>query len=564
LTEGNSQKERGEEEAGTDLLTSPIERTLVNRLFVIGGPLGLLVAILLSLWVSYLRVQSSVIVQVDQQWIAGAQLAIRAQLVDGKLSGVENTRVEMAIRSGDGTAVMLGQLDPAPKGGLAQGTFVVPDLPDGVADLELRFTAPGKPAVEESISIQVADEPTAREGTHTVSASTLQWGDDTDPQPTGMRIDLRPQGRLLAGFTNHLLVRITHEDGLPWPGPVEVVLIDGEFVGKRGQEEDPPRLVSGGTNALGLLEVSGPLTSEVLRVEVRVLGAEDPSKVVHRRRFRMVSYAGAVNVDLGRLGLGSSTPVEIHARGLSGKRPVFVDVYDQWGSWIDTLQPPVVGAEPPRQWQLPEVKPGIVQFEAYHYTNSPGESTAIARLQITDGDPDSSATLAPLIERQRGRLDLARIERGFDAAHERAYLDALAKADVAPADVALARGWLLGTLPVQVFGPPTALVTRAREESLLAAERRTWTLGLRWFMLGGGGLFLAAMTALMLRSHALAAERTMRELQSLVGDEELIDIRRHIRAALRGALLRGAGVIAVMAGALILTVMLLENLLWEF
>jgi hypothetical protein len=379
-----------------------------------------------------------------------------------------------------------------------------------------------------------------------------------------MRIDLRPQGRLLAGFTNHLLVRITHDDGAPWTGPIEVVLVDGEFAGKKGQENDPPRLVLGGTNALGLLAVSGPLTSEVLRIEVRVLGAEDPGDVVHRRRFRMVSYAGAVNVDLGRRGLDSSAPVEVRARGLSGKRPVFVDVYDRGGAWIDTLQPPVIGAEPPRQWRLPEVEPGIVQFEAYHYTNSPGESTAIARLQITDGDPGSPATLAPLIERQRARLDLPRVERSFDAAHERAYIDTLAKAEVSPTDVALARAWLLGTLPVQVFGPPTALVTRAREESHLAAEKRTWTLGLRWFLLGGGGLFLAVMTALMLRSHARAAERTLRELQSLVGKEERVEMAQHVRAALRGALLRGAGVIAVMASALVLTVMLLESLLWEF
>jgi len=564
LQEGNAHEVSAHEEAATNLLTSPIERTFVNRVFVLGGPFGLLVAIVLSLWVSHMRVQSSVIVQVDQQWTVGAQLAIRAQLVDGKLNGVEDTQVEMSVRLSDGSEVPLGELEPAPKGGLAQGTFVVPQLPVGVVDLELRFVAPGKPAVEESISIQVADERTVREGTHTVSASTLQWSDDTDPQPAGMRIDLRPQGRLLAGFTNRLLVRITHEDGTPWTGPVEVVLIDGEFMGKKGQEADPPRLLLGGTNALGLLAVSGPLTSEVLRVEVRVLGAEDPGNVVHRRRFRMVSYAGAVNVDLGERGIAPSMSVEVRARGLSGKRPVFVDVYDQGGAWIDTLQPPVIGAEPPRQWRLPEIEPGIVQFEAYHYTNSPGESTAIARLQITGDDPGSPRTLAPLIERQRARLDLPRVEKSFDAAHERAYFDALVKGDVSPTDVALARAWLLGTLPVQVFGPPTALVTRAREESCLAAEKRTWTLGLRWFLLGGGGLFLAVMTGLMLRSHARAAERTLTELQGLVEDGEHVEMAQHVRVALRAALLRGAGVIAVMASALILTVMLLESLLWEF
>jgi hypothetical protein len=49
-----------------------------------------------------------------------------------------------------------------------------------------------------------------------------------------------------------------------------------------------------------------------------------------------------------------------------------------------------------------------------------------------------------------------------------------------------------------------------------------------------------------------------------VGKEERVEMAQHVRAALRGALLRGAGVIAVMASALVLTVMLLESLLWEF
>jgi hypothetical protein len=205
-----------------------------------------------------------------------------------------------------------------------------------------------------------------------------------------------------------------------------------------------------------------------------------------------------------------------------------------------------------------------VQLEAYHYTNAPGESTAIARLQICDDEPALPASLAPLLERQRARLELPRVEKGFDPEHERAYLDHVAEAELVPADVELARAWLLGTLPVEVYGPPTALVTLARDESRVAAHKRMWTMGLRWFVFGGGGLFLAAMTALMLRSHGRAARRTLEELKTLAPDDEHGEIADHVRAALRAALLRGAGVIAVMAVGLVLTIILLENLLWEF
>ena len=76
-----------------------------------------------------------------------------------------------------------------------------------------------------------------------------------------------------------------------------------------------------------------------------------------------------------------------------------------------------------------------------------GESAALARVQVTDGTPDSDASLVPLITQQRAQLELGRTEKGFDRELERAWLDAVEKAEVAAADVPLARAWLLGTLP---------------------------------------------------------------------------------------------------------------------
>src|SRR5690606_29731424 len=113
----------------------------------------------------------------------------------------------------------------------------------------------------------------------------------------------------------------------------------------------------------------------------------------------------------------------------------------------------------------PSLGPGLVQLEAYHFTNAPGESTAIARLQVVDEDPEDPASLRPLLAAHREALSVPRVERDFDPALERAYLDFIEKAASTGDVVQRARRFLLGTLPVAVYGPPTALVTREREHA---------------------------------------------------------------------------------------------------
>ena len=72
------------------------------------------------------------------------------------------------------------------------------------------------------------------------------------------------------------------------------------------------------------------------------------------------------------------------ARALRAKKPVFVDLHGPDGAWVDTLAP-VTGPEPPREWSTAGLSPGFLQIEAYQFTTSPGESAALARVQITDG-----------------------------------------------------------------------------------------------------------------------------------------------------------------------------------
>ncbi len=229
------------------------------------------------------------------------------------------------------------------------------------------------------------------------------------------------------------------------------------------------------------------------------------------------------------------------------------------GAWLDTLTP-VTGPELPRAWSTAGVAPGFLQVEAYQFTTSPGESAALARVQVTTEAPDSDASLGPLFEQQRALLDLGRVEKGFDRELERKYLDAIEKLEVAAADVPLARAWLLGTLPIEVLGPPLALSTLPREQADLVARKQAWAKGLRWFLLGGGGVFLLVTLLLIVISHRRAAAKLSGEIH---GEGATAVIAHEIAQAQRAVLLRAVALVVTMALGLVLTVVVLDKLLWS-
>ena len=221
---------------------------------------------------------------------------------------------------------------------------------------------------------------------------------------------------------------------------------------------------------------------------------------------------------------------------------------------------PVTGPEPPRSWTVGALTPGFLQVEAYQFTTAPGESTALARVQITAGDPDTDAALGPLFVQQRALLELGRVEKGFDRELERKYLDIIEKAVIPSAEVPLARAWLLGTLPVEVLGPPLAVATLAREQADLAARKTTWAGGLRWFLLGGGGVFLLVTLLLIVISHRRAAAKLTGEIH---GASAKVEIAREIVQAQRAVLLRAVALVVTMALGLVLMVVVLDKLLWS-
>lgn len=545
-----------------ELLTSPIERRAVSRLFVLGGPLGLAISIMLSLWVSHQRVTHTVTVQTEPTWVPGESLAMRVQVVSESPDPPRSLAVQVEVEQG-GVRHSLAELSEAGTG-LAQGNLVVPSLTPGPATLHVQLQAPPFEPRDEQIELEVVDQRAASRAQHVISSSMSQYADDSDPQPASHFIDVRPRGRVLAGFDNELWLRVTDAKGTPWEGPAAVFLINGEFGDARGNPDDPPRLWQGRTDAAGLASLHGVLSSEVLRLRVQLQAADDPSSTVAERRIRLVSFAGAVHLRVDPVAAAPGEAVEVLAAGLSAKRPIFVDVYGADGVWTQTFAPPVHGREPPRTYTPPQGRQGLLQLEAYHFTNEPGESTAVARLLVGAGSGADAASLGPLIERQRATLSLPRLDRTWDEDRERAYLSALADRTLPAAAVDSARAWLVGTLPIEVRGPPTVLRSRDRDLGAMLEYKQRWALGMRIFLIGGGGLFLVAMTVLMARSHAHDAEATLRELRSMSEGEELEQLEAHVGQARRAALLRGLIMIVMMAGAIAGAVLLLESFVWDF
>lgn len=557
---------------------------LVYLLPVIGAPLGMGAAIFASFAIAGWHVTHSAIVQIEPRWIAGEQLAARVQVLDGADQPVPIAQVEVALTRGDERAA-LGTLRDTAGIGTAQGRVAAPPWPPGPARLELQIAA--HESFRETIDVELVASRAARRGAATVSGSTKNYADDTEPQPDKLKIVLRPLGRVAAGFENALVARVTDPEGRPHRGAVEIRLLDGEFGPHRAARDAPALVTRADTDAAGLLRIDGLLASDVVRFEVRALapqnmpegtgsekpgdkgmspeagaeveaGAAEPEAApLAARKFRMVSFAGAVTVDAAPWTAGVGDALTIKARGLRPKRAVFVDVRGPDGAWVDTLDPPIVGPEPPRTWSSAGLSPGLVQVEAYHFTNAPGESAGLARVALGPG-PGQSPPLSALIALQRERLEIARVEKDFDVALERKYLDALESAALDDGARALAEAWLLGTLPVEIHGPPTVLATRAREDADMTATRRLWAGRVRWLLLGGGGLFLAVTTLLIVISHRGAAERLTREMLGQ-GPEVAAEVRR----AQRAVLLRALGLLVSMAFGLVLTAAVLDKLFWQ-
>jgi hypothetical protein len=584
-------------------------KSALHRALVILGPLGLAIDIFLSLWVSHLHVTHSVSVQVEPEWVVGEQLAVRTLLVDHYNEAYEGVAVEMKYRGVDGEAVDLGELQPV-EGGVSQGTLTVPSVALGEGELELDFTPPAELEVGrivERVPVMITDARKAKEAEISIAGSMLQWADDTEDQPESLRIDLRPHGRILAGFRNTFVVRVTDPKGVPHAGDVEIRLVSGEFAAKKGKEADPPVLHSGPLDPLGMVSLSGDLTSDVVRFEVRVLPASpaqagstsgsdagpDPAQGAGTpgeppasppmvaepisRKFRLVSFAGGVRIDSGTSAVRPGDTLELRGTALSARRPIFIDVHGPDGAWVDTVSPPLTVASDPREWTMPATwdSGGLMQFEAYHFTTSPDESSAVVRVLISAESGKTRDSLAPLIRRQRELLDSPRVERDFDVARERRFLEHIESAELSPEDVQMARSWLIGSLPVEVHGPPFAINTRSREDESMKDRKTGWILGLRWFLLGGGTLFLLVMGWSLWQTNQQMGRATAEALgideggeagegsaQGEHGEEAGVELVGQLVQAKRQFAVRGLVVIAFMTAALLLTVGLLESLVW--
>ena len=551
----------------------------IHRALMILGPLGLAVGILASLWSMSRHVQRSVNVQVETQWVAGEQLAVRTQLVGPDLAPLELPKGgEVSLRYLDtaGQVHELGALSSI-GAGLSQGSLTVPTLEPETGQLELHYDLGPAHRVEpfsERVPVEIVEARAAEDGRQVVSEHMLQWADDTDEQPEGVRIDLRPAGRLLAGFNNRLFLRVTDPAGRPWlhegaAPEVEVRLVSGEFDERAGELDNPPLLYSGKLDSLGLADFAGTLRSDVVRFEVRL-----PNEA--KRTLRFVSHAGTVRVEASTDFAHPGEEVQIAVEAISARKPVFVDLHGPAGAWIETVTPPLRVPQE-RAWTVPanmvdtvsasggELAP-FAQFEAYQSTLRPEDTSAIARVQIAPSGTPREAALPPLIERQRQQLSLPRVDRNFEIGRERKYLSEIEQKlkdkALGPEEIDRARAFLIGSLEAVVHGPPQSLNTRAREDEVMGGFKSRWTIGIRWFLLGGGGLYILLMAMLVWRNQKAFEQRTSKALSLAEGEGEGEELAELLADSRRQMLGRGVLTIALMVAALLLSVAMLEALVW--
>jgi len=538
--------------------------SVLARMFIFGGPIGLFVAIAARLWVSSLHVEHTTTVQVETEWIVGESLAIRAQVVAEPTAPPPPAEVHaVAWVDQHGERYELPSPRPVDVPGVVANTFVVPPLRVGPAILRIRLSGLAIETREESIPIRIVEHRTPRIATPTYPHESLGQADDSDPHPPGMRIDVLVAGRWLAQFDNTVYVRTLTPNGLPYRGPVEVWLASGEFMDVRATLDTPARLVQGDTDELGVLRLHGVLSTDIARLEVRVLARDDPGRILHRRRIRLVSFAGGVRVDASPTVVAPDfVHLSVRGHSFSRKRPVFVDVHGPDGAWLATLHPPFAGKQLAREWTAEgSIAPGLLQFEAYHFTTSPGAATAVQRIHVTDRDPTQPESLDPLLAKHRDGLADPRTDRAYDAEVERRYLDWLDAAPLGPVAVATATQYLADTLPVKVFGPPTAMVTRARDLEDMDKFKQLWAKRIRGALLGGGGLFLVLMTLAMMWNQTRTAAAALKAFEAETAeDDSTAQLRQAIRSAQRQALGRSIALVLIMATALALTSFMLEHL----
>jgi hypothetical protein len=557
---------------------------------MIVGPLGLAAAILTSLWNSGRHVERSVNVQVETSWIAGEQLAIRTQAVDYDLEPLADLGgVELRYVDAGGVTHELGALAEIGTG-LAQGVFSVPALEPGAGELVLAYATTPESRIEpfeERLPIEIVAKREVKAGRVVVAENMLQWADDTDEQPPGVRIDVRPDGRLLAGFDNRVFIRVTDVAGRPWKPAtgeprIQVLLASGEFDGKLGDSANPPVLYDGPVDALGLATIHGVLSSDAVRFEIRLVGSADPAGSPTlsgpKRKLRFVSHAGTVRVIASTDLVVPGDEIVITVDAISARRPAFVDVHGPSGVWFDTVTPPLLVPQE-HKFQIPrdlgwDLSAGpFMQFEAYQSTLRPEDSSSVARIQLAASTGARRELLVPLIERQREQLSLPRVDKQFELGRERAYLShveaMLRGGTLTEGEVERTRAFLIGSLAAIVHGPPQALNTRAREDEDMAASKQIWTLAVRWFLLGGGGLFIIVMAVMVWRNQRQLERRTTEALglvpgSSSLDDEMYADHSLALARARREMIGRGILTIGIMTLALLMTVLLLESLVWEY
>lgn len=488
---------------------------------------------------------------------------------DGR--ALELTGARLWLEDSAGSRHSLGRVAPVAGGKVLQTNLVVPQASPGPARLE--WSIEGERGQQDfgarSVPVEITRAEPEAVAVLWASATTSAREEPHERQPEGHTIDLRPGGRLLAGFDSTLWLRVGDAQAQPEPMHYEMSLISGEFAGQRAERGRAVVLQSGKTDGMGLALLEGRLDSEAVRMRVRICAeACAESGDVAERSFFFASRPGGVQLyaDPQQLSGPLGRKLALRSQSLSARRPVFVDLHAPGGRWAATTAQPVPPGDARFQLDLPNVGPqGVWQLEASHAGRAEDAATALWRTYVPPAQASPGDVARNLLTLQRSDIEEMQLEarRESDERTRLAGLEATiegleARAEGGRESWPRLHRYLLETLAVRIYGSPTPHDTLAPAREALAQKKQRWTRGLRAFMAIGGTLYILAF-AWVVWANYRQLERAMTHAlgDGHSGEADTILIGR------RALALRGVLAVAFVAATVVLIVAMMESFVWQ-
>lgn len=589
---------------------SRYSRTISTGLVVLGC-LGLAAHLWTSLWVFQSRVGPSLRIEHPSALIPGSRSPLRVALRDADLRPVAmDGAVKVFFSPGSGEKerdrVYLGTLEPFQMrdravASRAEGEVSIPpDLALGAGFLEFEVPEKDGGHWRRRCEIEVSSSIKARKPSVIRESAILRQADQSQDQPPGYRIEVRPVGDLRAPFRNQIWVRISDDKGEPVKGHIAVHLYHGQW--KSGpnhiKAQEAGLLLSSPLPKTGLAFFSGDLASETVGFELRYFAGEKArraKKATASRKVMLRAVPGGDQLVSPRPLVGADEDIELIYRSLAPGRKASFDIHDADGRWLGRCGDPRPRGE--QKWRCPAPKElgaavaGLYHIEAHAGVRRVQPGVPFARLWV-DG-VDGLDGVDEMDERDgedannspksgnKARRDPAKTRarplppaalkwmRSFikewpveEQKPLENYLRSIEAQRWEPPQWRQLTSWLISATPPALFAAPSVHDTFKSAGEELKAHKSRWALRLRIWLWGGGALYVLLVALWVYYSQRRYFEQVAQTLAIEGGEDEQNshEAAKNLSRPSRAAVLRATGIVVILAGCLVLLALFMESL----